>query len=94
MKFPKTIITYCPNCKKHTEQEVEIAKKKPRGSMTHGQRIFARKMRGYGSFPRENPKNREKPTRKLDLRYKCKICGKKHMRGKGFRVKKFELVKI
>jgi large subunit ribosomal protein L44e len=48
-------------------------------------------MKGYGSFPKENPKNREKPTKKVDLRFKCKECGKKHVHGKGFRVKKLEL---
>jgi len=94
MNFPKKIKTYCMYCKKHTVHEVEITKKRPRGSMSHGQRIFKRKMKGYGSFPKENPKGREKPTRKLDLRYKCLECGKKHMRGKGWRVKKFQLVKV
>jgi len=93
MKYPKTMKTYCPTCKKHTEHEVEIAKKRPRGAMTHGQRIFKRKMLGYGSFPREKP-DHQKPTKKVDLRYKCKVCGKKHMRGSGWRAKKFEIVKV
>ena len=48
-------------------------------------------MKGFGSYPRTNPKGRAKPTKKLDLRYKCKVCGKEHMVGKGFRIKKFEL---
>ncbi len=94
MKFPKTITTYCPHCKKHTEHTVETAKRKPRGTMTHGQRRFRRKMLGYGSFPKENPKGRDKPTKKLDLRFKCSVCKKMHMHGKGFRVKKFELVRV
>ena len=94
MKFPQKTKMYCPTCKKHTEQTVEIAKKKSRGTLTHGQRIFNRKMLGYGSFPRENPKGREKSTRKLDLRFKCSVCGKKNMRGVGFRVKKFEIVRL
>jgi len=93
MRFPKEIRTFCPTCKKHTLQTVEMAKKKTRGAMTHGMRRFDRKMRGYGSFPKENPKGREKSTRKLDIRYKCTVCGKKHMAGKGWRAKKFELVK-
>jgi large subunit ribosomal protein L44e len=93
MKFPQKLNIYCPNCRKHTEHTVEIAKKKPRGTMTHGQRRFARKMLGYGSFPKENPKGREKSTKKLDLRFKCSICSKKHLHGKGFRVKKFEIVR-
>jgi large subunit ribosomal protein L44e len=50
-------------------------------------------MKGFGSYPRTNPKGRSKPTKKLDLRYKCKTCGKEHNIGKGFRVKKFEIKK-
>lgn len=91
MKYPKKKRVYCPFCRKHTEHTVNQAKKKPRRKMAQGQRRFLRKMEGYHSFPKENPKNREKPTRKLDLRFKCSVCGKKHGRGQGFRVKKFEL---
>jgi len=94
MKFPKEVNTYCPYCKKHTKHSVETAKKKPRRVLAQGQRRFLRKMLGYGSFPKENPKGREKPTKRVDLRFKCSVCGKKHMRGAGFRVKKFELVKL
>jgi large subunit ribosomal protein L44e len=94
MKFPQQVKIYCPSCKKHTEHSVEIAKRRPRGTLTQGQRRFLRKMRGYGSFPKENPKNREKPTKKVDLRFKCTVCGKKTMHGAGFRVKKFEIVRV
>jgi len=94
MKFPQKPSMFCPTCKKHTQCTVEISKKKPRGELTHGQRIFNRKMLGYGSFPRENPKGREKSTRRLDLRFKCSVCNKKHMHGRGFRVKKFEIVRM
>lgn len=93
MKFPKKLRIFCPYCRKHTEHAVEVAKRRPRGKMTHGERIMGRKMTGYGSFPRPKPTGREKPTKKLDLRYKCTACGKKHMKGSGFRVKKFEIVK-
>ena len=61
--------------------------------MASGQRRFERKLKGFGSFPRPNPKDRQKPTRKVDLRFKCKTCKKAHTIGSGFRVKKFELVK-
>jgi large subunit ribosomal protein L44e len=47
-------------------------------------------MTGYGGFPKENPKGREKPTRKTDWRFKCKQCGKAHTVGYGFRTKKIE----
>jgi large subunit ribosomal protein L44e len=92
MKFPKTVKTFCPYCKKHTEHTVEIAKKKPRRTLAQGQRRFLRKLKGYTSFPRPKP-DVEKATKKLDLRFKCKVCGKKHERGQGWRAKKFELVK-
>jgi len=92
MKFPKKIKTYCKFCKKHTEHGVEIAKKKPRRKMAQGQRRFLAKLNGYTSFPRPQP-DVEKETKRLDLRYKCSVCGKKHMRGEGWRAKKFELVK-
>lgn len=92
MKFPKTMKTYCPNCKKHTEHTVEIGKKRPRRTMAQGQRRYLRKLKGYTSFPRSKP-DHEKATKRLDLRFKCKVCGKKHERGQGWRAKKFELVK-
>ena len=92
MKFPQKLNVYCPNCKRHTENIVEVAKKRPRRAMAQGQRRFTRKLRGYGSFPRPQP-DYEKATKKIDLRYKCTVCGKKHTRGQGFRAKKFEIVK-
>ncbi|MEM1725449.1 MAG: 50S ribosomal protein L44e [Thermoplasmata archaeon] len=91
MKFPKEVRIYCKYCKKHTLHTVEISKKKSRRTLSHGQRRFLRKMKGYGSFPKENPKGREKSVKKVDLKFKCKECGKKHSHGKGFRTKKIEL---
>jgi len=94
VEVPMTQRRYCPYCKKHTPHTVRrVSAKKVRGLLSHGQRIFKRKMKGFGSYPRTNTKGRSKPTKKLDLRYKCKICGKEHNIGKGFRVKKFEIKK-
>jgi len=92
MRVPKKQRIYCPFCKKHTEHTVEQVKKKARRKMAEGQRRFRKKLKGYGSFPRSKP-DYEKATKRLDLRYKCKVCGKKHIKGQGFRIKKFELVK-
>lgn len=92
MKFPKMQKKYCPVCKKHTLHEVKKVSGKKKSPLSAGERRFKRKMSGFGSFPKSNPKGREKPTRKLDLRYACKECKKAHTVGKGFRVKKFELV--
>lgn len=93
MNIPQKVRIFCPYCKKHTKHTVEVAKKKPRRKMAQGQRRFLRKLRGYGSFPRPKP-DYEKATKKLDLRYKCEECGKKHTKGKGFRAKKFEIKKV
>jgi len=92
MKVPKKQRIYCRFCKKHTPHIVEQVKKKPRRKMAEGQRRFRKKLKGYGSFPRPKP-NYEKSTKKLDLRYKCTVCNKKHIKGQGFRIKKFELTK-
>jgi len=93
LKLPKTVRIFCPFCKKHTSHDIETVKKRTRRKMAEGQRRFERKLKGYGSFPKSKP-DYEKPTKRMDLRYKCKECGKRHTKGKGFRSKKFELVKV
>lgn len=94
MKVPKIQNRFCPFCKKHTEHELhKVSVSKKKRALASGQRRFKRKLKGYGSFPKSNPKGRGKPTRKVDLRYKCKECGKQHTVGKGFRIKKFEMIK-
>jgi large subunit ribosomal protein L44e len=93
MDFPKTQKIYCPHCRMHTEHTVDLTKKKPRRAMAQGQRRYLRKLLGYTSFPRPKPEH-EKATKKTDLRYKCIKCGKKHEKGKGFRNKKFKIVKV
>jgi large subunit ribosomal protein L44e len=90
-KFPKRIRTYCIYCKKHTIHTVERVKKGKKRTLAIGQRRFLRKLRGYTSFPRPKPEH-EKPTKRVDLRFKCTECGKMHTRGSGWRAKKFELV--
>lgn len=92
MKFPKEVSAYCPYCRRHTTHIVELAKKRPRRKMAQGQRRFLRKLKGYGSFPKEKPEH-EKATKRMDIRLKCKECGKKHSK-RGWRAKKFELVKV
>ena len=93
MLYPKKSRRYCPFCRKHTAHTVDEAKRRQRKKNSKSQRRFLRKLKGYGSFPKENPKGREKPTRKKDLRFKCAECGKLHIIGTGFRVKKFEYEK-
>jgi len=93
MKIPRTIRGYCPHCNKHTELEVERVKNRPRSELRRGQRRFRRVTRGYGGFPRPKPEGREKPTKRVHLRYRCKECKKAHQRP-GIRAKKFELVEV
>ena len=93
MKIPKKQKRYCRYCKKHTEHTLSEAKRRPRRKVARGQRRFLRKMKGYGSFPKENPKGREKPTRKTDFRYECSVCKKSQTVGTGFRIKKIEKIK-
>ena len=93
MKYPKTVRTLCPHCKRHTEHKVKVVKKKARSKahpMSQSVKRFKRKLKGYGSFPRPNPKGEGKPTKKVDIRLECKECKKMHTK-KGFRAKKFEL---
>jgi len=93
MNLPQQMKVYCKFCKKHTLHTVEIAKKKTRRKMAQGQRRYLRKLKGYTGFPRPKP-DHEKATKKLDLRYKCSVCGKKHTKGEGFRAKKFQIKKV
>jgi large subunit ribosomal protein L44e len=90
MKMPRNIETYCPFCKKHNQHEVERVKKKKASELKWGQRRFRRATSGYGGFPRPKPEGREKPTKRVALRYRCKVCKKAHQK-QCFRAKKFEL---
>lgn len=94
MQVPKTQTRFCNYCRKHTEHDLHrVSSGKQRRELSVGQRRFRRKMTGFGSFPKSNPHDRAKPTKKLNLLYKCKECGKEHSVGEGFRAKKFEMVK-
>jgi large subunit ribosomal protein L44e len=93
MKMPRVIRGYCPHCNKHRDLEIERVKNRPRSEMRRGQRRFRRVSRGYGGFPRPKPEGREKPTKRIHLRYRCKVCKKAHQR-RAWRAKKFELVEV
>ncbi len=104
MKIPKTTKRYCPYCKKHTEHTITQAKRKTPGSahpMSYGSKKRAKrrgKARGLGNLGRYSKKavskfkmTGAKTTKKTDLRYKCKECGKTHIQKKGFRAKRIEI---
>lgn len=102
MKIPKLIKRYCPKCKKHTEQKVAQNKKKGASSLTYGSKHRARRRgsaRGTGNLGRYSKPaiskfkmTGAKSSKKIDLRYECKECGKKSMQRKGIRAKKTEFV--
>ncbi len=91
MKMPRVIKRYCPKCKVHSDHEVERVKKKKASELKWGQRRFRKVTAGYRGFPRPKPEGREKPTRRVYLRYRCKKCKKAHS-ATCFRAKKFDLV--
>ena len=90
MKIPKEKRTYCPHGKKHTMHEVHTAKKRKASELKWGQRQFRRVTAGYRGYPRPLPAG-NKPVKKLDLRLKCKECGKSQIK-KSFRTGKAEFV--
>ncbi|HEC88679.1 MAG TPA: 50S ribosomal protein L44e [Thermoplasmata archaeon] len=87
---PSVIKTYCPYCHVHTEHSIEKVKKKKASELKWGQRRFRKVTSGYGGYPRPKPEGREKPTKRVYLRYRCSKCGKAHQK-KGIRAKKFEI---
>jgi large subunit ribosomal protein L44e len=89
MKLPRNVNMYCPKCKTHTSHEVERVKKKMASERKWGQRRFRRVTAGYGGFPRPKPEGREKPTRRVWLRYKCIDC-KAFVQPSAIRSKRFE----
>ncbi len=91
MKMPRVIKGYCPFCGHHSKLDIERVKTKPRSEFRRGQRRFRRVSAGYGGSTRAIYKDREKPTKRVYVRYRCRECKKAHHR-KGFRAKKFELV--
>lgn len=90
MKRPRNLKRYCPKCDKHTEHETERVKKRKASELKWGQRRFRKVTAGYGGFPRPKPEGREKPTKRVTLRYVCSACGKATQPA-AQRAKKFEL---
>ncbi len=98
--LPKIRNTFCPKCKKHTEHKVEQAKARTMGSahpQSWGKRAQARHTAGAGNHGRYSrpPVGRwrlagRKTSKKVDLRYTCKICSKMHIAGIAWRAKKVE----
>ncbi|MGC8505530.1 MAG: 50S ribosomal protein L44e [Thermoplasmata archaeon] len=91
MKLPKTVKMYCPKCKKHTDHEVERVRKRKASEFRAGQRRFRRVTSGFGGFPRPRYEGREKPTKRVSIRFRCLTC-KTAVTPPTQRAKKFEIV--
>ncbi|MGD2142594.1 MAG: 50S ribosomal protein L44e [Candidatus Bathyarchaeota archaeon] len=90
MKFPRTMRTYCPRCKTHTEFGVSLYKAGKRRGAKLGERRQAERKKGYGGqkFPLQH--NQAKVSRKQTLQLECRECGYTLQR-KGVRLKKAEV---
>jgi large subunit ribosomal protein L44e len=90
MKIPRTIRTYCPKCKTHTDHTVSIYKAGKRRGAKQGERRQAERKKGYGGqkFPEQH--NQAKVTKKTSLMLKCKECNYTIQRD-GIRLKKAEV---
>jgi large subunit ribosomal protein L44e len=94
MKMPRQVNRYCGGkCQTHTAHDVERVKKRRASELSWGQRRFRRATRGYVGFPRPKPEGREKPTKKIFLKYVCKKCGRAQQPS-AQRAKKFELTEV
>ncbi len=91
VKMPRQVMRYSPAAGKHTLHTVERVKKRKASELKWGQRRFRRVTAGYRGFPRPKPEGREKPTRRVNLIFRCTETGKAHV-PKGKRASKFELV--
>jgi large subunit ribosomal protein L44e len=90
MKFPRSLRTYCPRCKTHTEFTVSIYKAGKRRAAKLGERRFKVKHKGYGGMKRPVQHNQAKVSKKQSLKLECKECGYTVQR-KGLRLKKAEV---
>lgn len=94
MKIPKKTKRYCPHCKKHTEQSIVQVKSKPRPktkkhALKLGVRRHARKISGYhgSTSPKVKP---VKTSKKVNIYFECKECGKKTYKQNQIRSKKIK----
>ncbi len=100
MKVPKTTNRYCPYCKKKTDQKIKVVGTGfSRGVMTRGGGRARAKLRGlgigignlgkWGSKPAQaKHKRKSKTTKKTNIMYTCKECGKSKYQKKGQRAGK------
>ncbi|MBN1167275.1 MAG: 50S ribosomal protein L44e [Methanospirillaceae archaeon] len=90
MKMPAKFNTYCPYCRKHELHEVEKVKKGKTTGLHWINRQKSRrgKIGNMGKFSKVP--GGDKPTKKINVRYRCTACKKAHLRA-GYRLSKYEL---
>merc|ERR1712170_218997 len=71
---PKTKMTYCLKCKKHTKQKVVQYKKGKDDKRAQGNRRYAAKQKGFGGQTKPILKKKAKQTKKITLRLECAKC--------------------
>ena len=90
MKVPKTLTTYCPKCRNHTEHNISLYKKGRDRPLAKGNRRYARKNEGYGGQRDPRQRKTAKTTKKQVLILKCSTCS--HLIERlGIRLKKLEI---
>lgn len=91
MKAPKTLTTFCPKCKDHTDHSLSMYRKGRDRPMAAGnRRSLIRKRKGYGGQRDPRQRKTAKTTKKAALLLRCIKCGYKLERTFG-RLRKLEL---
>ena len=101
MKLPRKVKRFCPTCKAHTEQKVDVVSTgHKRGALKYGSKERAKKrgsMPGFGNKGRyskkavKSRKMKTKTTTRKVLIYTCQVCKKSRQSAKSRRVSKLVL---
>ena len=87
MKYPKSLRTYCPKCRKHAEHKAKLVSKGKTRPMAVGNRKHERKLMGHGG-KRAGEKTVKKQGKRQKLVLECTVCKKKQERVVGTRTRK------
>uniref|UniRef100_A0A7S3JH25 60S ribosomal protein L44 n=1 Tax=Euplotes harpa TaxID=151035 RepID=A0A7S3JH25_9SPIT len=69
--FPKTLKTYCKNCKKHCAFKVSAYKKGKDSKTVQGKRRYDRKQKGFGGQTKPIFRKGVKNTKKITVKLEC-----------------------
>jgi large subunit ribosomal protein L44e len=90
MNVPKSVNTYCPKCKIHTEHAISLYKAGKRRTLAEGARRHEREKKGYGGQGWPLQKKFAKTTKKQTLKLRCRKCGFT-IQKKGMRLRKLTI---